>query len=149
MTQTINQAGIDFIRDCEGCRLESYQDSRGIWTIGVGSTKNVTPNLKITQTQADDRLDSDLKDAMKAVNELVKVDLTQNQFNALTSFTFNLGRNNLDISTLLKFVNLGEFEKASLEFKHWNKARIDGVLTTIEGLTRRREAEAILFNTKD
>lgn len=133
--------GIALIKQHEGCRLVAYMDSVGVWTIGYGSTVDVAPGMKITQTQADERLKLDLKDAEDCINANVHVPLTQNEFDALVSFTFNLGCGNLKKSTLLELINQSDYDGAALEFRKWDKAGGQ----VLAGLTRRRYAEAQLF----
>jgi lysozyme len=133
--------GLDLIKSFEGLRLSAYRDSVGIWTIGYGHTKGVKPGDTITVEQANDFLREDLRDAERAVNDLTFLNLTQSQFDALVSFTFNLGRGNLQASTLLRRVNEGDFEGAAEEFLRWTKA--GGKV--LPGLVRRREAERALF----
>lgn len=124
-----------------GCRLAAYQDSVGVWTIGYGHTKGVKPGDKITQAQADEFLTQDTAGAASDVSRLVKVELSQNQFDALVSFTFNLGGKNLASSTLLKRLNEGNYRAASDQFGRWVFA--GNVL--LQGLLKRREAERQLF----
>jgi lysozyme len=139
----ISQKGIDLIKSFEGCHLKAYKDPIGILTIGVGHTGNVKEGQVITQAQADDILRKDLKRFVEGVEELVKVTISQSQFDALVSFAFNVGLGNLEKSTLLKLVNKRDFSGASLEFLKWDKA--DGKV--LKGLTKRREAERKLFTT--
>jgi lysozyme len=129
------------IREFEGCRLRAYQDSAGIWTIGVGHTRGVKQGDQCSQQQADVWLTEDLHDAEAAVSSSVKKPLTQNQFDALVSFTFNLGGRRLAESTLLILLNRGNYAGAAAQFPCWNKS--NGV--TLPGLVRRRAAEAALF----
>lgn len=130
--------------DCEGLRLNAYQDSVGVWTIGYGHTgKDVHPGLTCTQAQADAWLQQDIQGAVHVVNTVVKVPLNQNQFDALVDFVFNLGSGNFQSSTLLKLLNQGNYQGASNEFPKWNHA--GGVV--LGGLTTRRLAEQKLFNT--
>lgn len=139
-----NEAGIKLIQSFEGCKLDSYQDQRGIWTIGYGSTgHDIVPELTWTQTQADERFVQDLAKFEQQVSEMVKVLLQPNQFSALVSFTYNLGPGALLGSTLLKKINLEEL--AADEFLKWDKVRINGVLVENKGLLRRRTAERDLF----
>ncbi len=134
-------AGLDLIRSFEGLRLSAYQDQRGIWTIGFGSTKDVHEGMTITIPEAIVRLKSDLGVAEAEVNRLVKVPLTQGQFDALVDFTFNLGGGSLEHSTLLKLLNEGKYEQAQAEFSKWDHCA--GEVNA--GLLRRREAEADMF----
>lgn len=125
----------------EGCRQEAYLDQAGIPTIGFGHIKGVKMGDKCTIAQAEKWLEEDVQEAVGAVNRLVKVPLTQNQFDALVDFTFNLGAGNLAKSTLLRLLNRKDYVKAADEFPKWNKAA--GFVR--KGLTRRREAERDLF----
>ena len=139
----ISDAGLDLIQRFEGCKLKAYQDSVHVWTIGVGHTGDVQPGQEITQEEAMELLRQDVEDAEKCVNVCVTAPLSQGQFDALVSFCFNLGCGALRRSTLLQKVNASDFDGASREFVKWNKA--GGVV--LNGLTRRREAEAELFLT--
>lgn len=134
--------GLHLIKQFEGLRLESYQDSVGIWTIGYGHTKGVKEGDVITPNSAEDFLRDDLVEAEQAVLDLVEVPLTQEQFDALVSFTFNLGYGNLGHSTLLKMLNASDYEGASEQLLRWDKAGGK----TLVGLTKRRQAEQRLFN---
>lgn len=138
----ISQTGIDLIKSFEGCRLTAYKDAVGVWTIGYGSTgSHVHEGLKITQEQAEVLLKQDLKRFIDGVNACVKVPITQNMFDALVSFSFNLGVGSLKTSTLLSKLNKKDYKGASVEFVRWNKA--GGKV--LAGLTRRRNAEKNLF----
>ena len=129
------------IREFEDCRLEAYRCPAGIPTIGVGHTKGVRMGDRCTLQQADAWLTEDLHDAEAAVSMLVKKPLTQSQFDALVSFTFNLGASRLGESTLLILLNRGNYTGAAAQFQRWDKSK--GV--TLPGLVRRRAAEAALF----
>lgn len=138
----ISENGLRLIRSFEGLELKAYKDSVGVWTIGYGSTgPHVTQGMTITQAQAETLLKSDVSRFENGVSDLVKVPLNQNQFDALVSFSFNLGLGNLKSSTLLRKLNSLDYSGAANEFPRWNKA--GGV--TLKGLTRRREAEKALF----
>lgn len=137
----ISSKGLDIIKVSESCKLTAYRCAANKITIGWGSTKNVKMGMCITQEQADKRLLEDINVAEKAVSSLVRVKLTQNQFDALTSFVFNIGNGNFSNSTLLKKLNAGNYKAASEEFKRWNKA--DGKV--LSGLTTRRKKETELF----
>lgn len=137
----ISNEGRALIRKFEGCRLVAYQCSAGIWTIGYGHTKGVKQGDTCTQVQAEVWLSEDLEDAEDAVHILVRVPITQNQFDALVSFTFNLGIKSLMQSTLLSLLNQGKAKDAGAQFHRWCNAGGKRV----EGLVRRRAAEADLF----
>jgi lysozyme len=134
--------GLALIERFEGVRLNAYQDCRGIWTIGYGHTgKDVHPGLTITQERADALLELDLRMTEAAVTHLVKVALTQCQFDGLVCFTFNVGSGHLASSTLLRDLNAGKITDADAQFVSWDEA--GGV--EVEGLRTRRLAEAALF----
>jgi lysozyme len=140
--------GIELIKRFEGLRLKAYQDSRGTWTIGYGHTGGVKSGDTITEQEAVELLARDLKTAEDAVNEQ-NLSLTQNQFDALVSFVFNVGTGNFRSSTLLKKAKANPDDPTIRnEFLKWNKARINGTLKPLTGLTRRRAAEADLYFTK-
>jgi lysozyme len=139
-----SSAGLAMTEGFEGLELTAYQDIVGVWTIGYGHTgPDVTPGLKITQAQAVILLKGDVASAVACVNHAVKVPLTQNQFDALVDFAFNLGNGALLGSTLLKLLNQKNYAGAQAEFAKWNRA--GGKVNA--GLTRRRAAEAKLFGT--
>jgi lysozyme len=133
--------GIDLIKKYEGCRLTAYVDSAGVWTIGYGHTQGVKQGDKITQDQADKALIGDLTESENCINAVCRKELTQNQFDALVSFVFNVGCGAFRSSTMLKYINLGKFTQAALEFPKWNKS----VGKVLDGLTKRRESEQLLF----
>ena len=142
----ISDKGIALIKQFEGCKLTAYQDSVGVWTIGYGWTKPVDgkpirAGMTIKQETAERLLKTGLVNYENDVSRLVKVDLTQGQFDALVSFTYNLGARSLSTSTLLRKLNAGDYAGAADEFLRWNKA--GGKV--LNGLTRRREAERALF----
>lgn len=138
--------GIAIIKQFEGCKLTAYQDSVGVWTIGYGWTqpvdgKPIRAGMTIKQETAERLLKTGLVSYESGVSRLVKVGLTQGQFDALVSFTYNLGARSLSTSTLLRKLNAGDYAGAADEFLRWNKA--GGKV--LNGLTRRREAERALF----
>lgn len=137
-----SQKGIDLIKQFEGVVLKVYKDAVGLPTIGYGHLiKKGEVFTTITQQQAEELLAKDLKQFEEGISTSVKVALTQNQFDALVSFTFNLGIGNLNSSTLLKKLNVGDIQGAADQFPRWNKAGGK----TLAGLTRRRLAEKELF----
>ena len=99
--------GLSLIKKFEGCELEAYQCSAGVWTIGYGHTKGVTPSDSISQEEAEQMLVDELHEYESYVNEYVTVALSQNQFDALVSWVYNLGPANLKASTMLKVLNSG------------------------------------------
>lgn len=140
----IGKPGLDLIKSFEGLKLRAYLCPAKVWTIGFGSTgPHVTPGKVITEAQADELLKDDLDRFEKAVTRLVTVPLTQNQYDALVSFAFNVGISALERSTLLKRVNAKLFDQAAAEFSKWNR----GGGKILAGLTRRRAAEAALFKS--
>jgi lysozyme len=143
----MNKAGKDLIKSFEGCKLIAYQCSAMRWTIGYGNTffedgTPVKPGDRITQERAEKLLDIIIKDFSDRIEKTIKTILTDNQESALLSFTYNVGIANLQKSTLLKKVNYNPNDPTiRLEFMKWNKA--GGKV--LNGLTRRREAEANLY----
>ena len=137
--------GLALIKKFEGCELKAYQCSAGVWTIGYGHTKDVVEGMEITQEQAEQMLVDELHEYESYINKYVTVALSQNQFDALVSWVYNLGPANLSASTMLKVLNSGEYEDVPAQMKRWNKA--GGKV--LEGLIRRREAEACLFIGKE
>ena len=138
--------GVDLIKGFEGKRLKAYDDGVGIWTIGFGTIKypnglRVKKGDTCTESQAEQYLRNDLVVFENAINRLVKVPLNQNQFDALASFTYNLGEGNLSKSTLLKKLNAKDYKGAAAEFPKWNKA--GGKV--MQGLVNRRAKERKLF----
>ena len=133
------------IKHFESCKLTAYQDSVGVWTIGWGHTAGVKKGDNWTQDEADDILLNDLEKFEGYVNQYVKVPLTQNQFDALVSWTFNLGPGNLKSSTMLTKLNEKSYDEVPSQMKRWNKA--GGKV--LRGLERRRNAEAAMFSGKD
>jgi len=141
----ISQEGLSLIKKFEGCELEAYKCAAGVWTYGWGSTKNVKEGDKITQEEADKLLVNEMSEYEGYVNDLVKVDLKQNEFDALVSWVYNLGPNNLSSSTLLQRLNNKNWDDVPNQIKRWNKAGGE----VKQGLVRRREAEALLFEGKE
>lgn len=137
------RTAIDLIKEFEGLSLTAYDDGTGVLTIGYGHTATVKRGQKITPQQAEQLLKQDLKAVEQAIANLVKVPLTPNQRNALTSFIFNIGATQFQNSTLLKLLNQSKYREAGEQLLRWNKA--NGQI--LEGLTRRRHAEHRLFQT--
>lgn len=139
-----SQKGFDLIKSAEGLRLTAYPDPAtggDPWTIGYGTTRGVKQGMRITVDQADQYLKADVARFEPELANLVKVPLTQNQWDALMSFVYNLGSANLASSTLLKLLNVGDYARAAEQFPRWNKA----AGKEMPGLTKRRLAERSLF----
>ena len=151
----ISQEGVTLIKHYEGCPKDAdgnavaYRCPANKPTIGYGSLKlkdgtPVEDNMTITMEEAEELLAHELKEYEGYIHDLVKVELNQNQFDALVSWVFNLGPTNLKNSTMLKVLNNGEYDKVPSEMKRWNKAGGK----TLQGLIRRREAESLLFKNE-
>ena len=136
-----SQDCVDLVKSFEGFRDKAYLCPAHVWTIGYGTTENVQSGDVVTETEAEELLRNDLLDASKAVDELVDVELSQSQYDALVSFIYNVGREAFRNSTMLKLINAGNFPGAALQFQRWNK----GGGQVLPGLTRRRAAERALF----
>lgn len=139
----LSAAGLQLIERSEGFSSSVYNDVAGIPTIGYGH--RVLPDESfpngITQAQAQAILANDVRNAEAAVQRLVTVPLTQNQFDALVDFTYNLGSANLASSTLLKDLNAGNYDAAANQILLWDHA--GGKVQP--GLQVRRQAEFTLF----
>lgn len=137
--------GQALIQHFEGCELEAYLCPAGVWTIGYGHTFGVREGDVIDQEAAEALLIEDLEEFEGYVTALCQCGLEQHQFDALVSFVFNLGPGNFESSTLLRRLNDGDFGAVPDEIRRWNKAggRV------LDGLVRRREAEAVMFEGGD
>ena len=131
----------NLIKKFEGCELEAYKCAAGVWTIGYGHIKTAVEGMKIDQATANELFDEEMGEYETYVNTAVTVPLSQNQFDALVSLVFNLGNGNLNASTMLKVINSGDHAGVPAQIKRWNKA--GGKV--LDGLVRRREAEALLY----
>ena len=145
INMNISNEGISLIKKFEGCELEAYYDAVNVLTIAYGRTKGVKAGDTCTQEQADAWLEEELHEYGGYVNDAVKVDLEQNQFDALVAWTYNLGPTNLNKSSMLVEINNKNWDEVPHQIKRWNKA--GGKV--LEGLVRRREAESLLFEGKD
>lgn len=149
MARTVNRETIEHVKRWEGLKLTAYPDPGSKngepWTIGYGHTSDgflkVTRGLTVSPKQAEDALAYDLNETAAKVDELVKVELSDNQFGALVSFAFNIGTAAFAKSTLLKKLNKGDYAAVPGEMARWNKN--DG--RVMKGLVNRRAAEAGLW----
>lgn len=144
----VSSKGIEFIQRHEGFVPHAYKCPAGVWTIGYGHTGGVDSGDVITKQEGEKLLLLDVQTAERAVNRQ-NLKLAQNQFDALVSFVFNLGARAFERSTLLRKAkrNVNDVSIRH-EFSRWNKARQNGVLRPLPGLTRRRKEEADLYYSK-
>lgn len=139
---TLGSAGEALIKSFESLKLTAYQDQRGIWTCGWGHTgPDVVEGTTCTPEQAEEWFQQDTQNAVHGVDSSLTTNVSQNQFDALTSFTFNVGVGAEAHSTLVKQVNARDFAGAADEFPKWD--HVNGVPNA--GLLRRRQAEQALF----
>jgi GH24 family phage-related lysozyme (muramidase) len=148
----VSENGLNLVKKFEGLHkvtedgdVRAYRCPAGKWTVGYGHTRGVKSGLRASVDECEKFLMEDLHEAGNAVRSAVNVPLSQNQYDALVSFVFNLGAGNFRSSTMLKKLNKGLYEEIPAQIIRWNKARVDGKLTELRGLTRRRTAEAALW----
>jgi len=143
----LNEAGKNLIKSFEGCKLKAYKCPAGLNTIGFGSTfypdgTKVKEGDVITKERADELFDLIVNDFAEKVRPLIKKELSDNNFSALVSFSYNAGVGNLKSSTLLKKVNANPNDETIRgEFLKWVRANNK----VLAGLERRRKAEADLY----
>lgn len=137
------ESAMDYIEAWEGCRLQAYKCPAGIWTIGVGHTKDVTENDEITYEQSREMLREDIEEVKRGLSPFVNVHVTEGQFVALVSLAFNVGVGYVTrkCPKLMRALNAGDVEACAHEFLDIDKA--NGV--RVPGLVRRRQSEARLF----
>jgi lysozyme len=139
---TLGSAGENLIKSFETMKLVAYLDQRGRWTCGWGHTgPDVVEGTTCTPEQAEDWFQQDTQAAVNGVDESIQTNVTQNQFDALVSFTFNVGVGAEGHSTMAKLINARNFAGAAAQFPLWD--HVDGVPNA--GLLRRRQAEQALF----
>ncbi len=139
---TYSKAGIDLTERFEGCRINAYPDTGGVWTIGYGHTHGVHQGVTCTREQAQVWLEQDTQAAADAVNRLVQISLKQSEFDALVDFVFNLGAGAFARSTMLEDLNAGNLAAAALQFPLWDR----DAGRVLAGLQHRRLAEEAEFN---
>jgi lysozyme len=151
--QKVSNECVELVKKFEGLHalkndgmVHAYRCPAGVWTCGYGATKSVRSGVKWTVAEAEQRLTQDLDDHGQAVKKYVNVPLSQGQYDALTSFVFNLGEGAFRGSSLLKKLNQGLYDEVPEQIMRWNKAKVDGKLQPLRGLTRRRSAEAAIFS---
>jgi len=143
MPRKINDAGINLIKGFEELKLKAYKCPAGVWTIGYGHTSDVQQGDVITEEQALEMFEDDLQDFSRAVEKLVKVPLTDNQFAALVSLCFNIGVENFRKSTLLEMLNAGNYAAVPTQLMRWVYSK----RLKLAGLVRRRSAEGKLWQS--
>ncbi len=137
----LSQTGINLIKRWEGLRTNAYLCPAGVWTIGYGHTKNVRQGMMISHQKAEELLLEDLLIYEEAIERLVQVPLNQNEFDALVSFTFNVGIGAFSKSSLLQILNTGDYQDAARQFSRW----VRGGGQKLPGLVSRRKDEYNLF----
>jgi len=145
---TMSQAGLQFLAGAEGWRSSCYDDGTGVPTIGYGHAyvgADWCPINGISKEQGLAMLQQDVAWAENAVKNFVKVALTQSQFDALVSLTFNIGSGALAKSSVVRELNAGDYSEAANRMLSYCKAKVNGALTTLQGLVTRRKAEVSMF----
>lgn len=145
-TLRINEAGLDIIKESEGLRLEAY-NYNGQWLIGYGHAATAKAGMTITEAQAEQLLRADVRNSEDAVRRMVTVPINENQFSAMVSLAYNLGSGGFSNTSVLERLNDGNTKGAADAFLRYNRARINGTLTAIQHLTKRRGQERTLFIT--
>jgi len=141
----ISEEGLALIKKFEGCELKAYRCPANVLTIGYGHIKGVKEGDQITKEEANYMLQKEMIEYEGYVNDMVDVELNQSQYDSLCAWVYNLGPTNLQSSTLLKVLNEGKYNEIPQQIKRWNKAGGE----VLDGLIRRREAEALLFEGKE
>ena len=146
----ISEMGVEFIKKEEGFRGKAYLDSVGVWTIGYGTIKVDGQKVKsgdvCSKAEAHVWLMEEIDhQCVPWINKLVKVPLTQEMFDVLCSFVYNLGWPALQRSTLLTMLNSGDYRGAGDQILRWNKGKVDGEFVVIDGLDKRRRREREIF----
>lgn len=143
---TISHTGIELIKSFESLQLDAYRCPAGVWTIGWGHTRSVQPGMRISQQHAEELLAEDVAEVERGLPSVIHVNLTQGQWDALVSLSFNLCGGALRLPKicphLVASINSGDFAGAARQLLNINHAADGKVLA---GLTRRREAEKKLF----
>lgn len=142
---TYSKTGLHLTESFEACKLKAYRDANGVWTIGYGHTCGVIEGMTCTPLKAAEWLTKDVQRTECAVNAMVQWPLTQDEFDALVDFAFNVGINAFHRSTLLQLLNVQNFLGAANEFEKWD--HVSGRVCA--GLLRRRETERALFEMEN
>ncbi len=140
-----SKAGLDLIKGFEGLRRRSEPLPKGGWIVGYGHTRSAREGVEVTEREAEFLLRYDLQEIEQFVAMHVHAPLNQNEFDALVSLCWNIGKDAFGESDVLTYVNGGEMLAAAESFSAWRKARIGGRLIVVDALVRRRTAEKNLF----
>jgi len=144
--QKLSDNGFELIVEDEAVALKSYQDEKGVWTIGIGHTKTAHKNQIITNTQVHELFESDAKWVENCINS-EDLSITQNQFDALFRLIFNIGEPQWHTSTIRRYLKKGIIDPKSISYawRMWNKVEKNGVFVVSKGLVNRRNRELELF----
>lgn len=141
----ISHSGLSFLKDQEGFKDTAYRDSGGVWTVGYGTIqvdgKAVVQGMKCTEPQAALWMQGHLALVQTSINQLIRTQLTQNQFDALCSFVYNEGETAFAKSTMLRLINTNDFIGAGKQFDRW----VFVGPNIVAGLVARRRRERDLF----
>jgi lysozyme len=143
----VTRAAIDLIKAFEGYRRKAARLANGRWTIGYGHTLTAREGAEVSEKDAEALLTYDLIAVAHAVNDQTYTPLTQNQFDALCAFAFNIGLEKFRVCSVLRLVNQGQLLQAACAMELWRKADFQGERIVIDALVRRRAAEKNLFLT--
>lgn len=137
----VSAVGVTGIIKHEGMVRTAYVDPVGVVTVCAGHTRTAKLGQRLSAEDCERLLREDLTHAERAIKRLVRVPVTQEQYDALVSWTFNFGEGNLAKSTLLRKINANDCWGAGAEFPKWNKGRVNGQLVVLPGLVKRRADE--------
>ncbi len=149
LRNSVSPAAIELIKRFEGFRRTAARLDDGRWTIGYGHTRSAREGATVSEADAEALLGYDLVDVQAAVNDWTFTPLTQNQFDALVSFVFNIGLEAFRHSAVLRRVNEGALLQAACAMEMWRKADFEGERIMVDALIRRRAAEKALFLTPE
>ena len=137
---------ISILKEFEGCKLKAYQDQKGVWTIGYGSTGlGIGRDVVWTQEQADKMLTDHVEAIYGILRRIIMPALSEQQWAALISMAYNIGVTALSCSTLIRLINERDFKEAADEFPKWDKITVAGKVIVNQGLLNRRMKERELF----
>lgn len=141
-----SKAGIEFLKKREDFRGLAYQDEAGVWTIGFGTTKNVKPGDMLTVGEAEKALLEHVRRVEEFISKAIKVPLTQNQFDALVSFIYNVGEGAFNNSQTMQMLNHGCHDQMPVLMARWRYVTKNGAKVRSAGLEKRRSLEGALWS---